>query len=236
MAYKCPPLIMKKIVSILMIMFACNMFCYSQTSTSYVGKGKLYQLQDFDTGTFVYCANYTYTNETLYGEHITSNNICVYQHPNTHNYSSSYGNYVEVQHSQCLTGSHLYSFSKGMLFYASGYGICAFTIRNNQLCLIKFYEDTLISVLDNNFSEGSDFSIYVVDNNTTYGSRQIQPSFYILNNGYLKYYESISSSVSSISAVRMEKTNGRKYNISGVEVDNPRNEIYIQDGKKIIKK
>lgn len=58
----------------------------------------------------------------------------------------------------------------------------------------------------------------------------------ILNNGYLKYYDSISSSASSINAVRMEEKNGRKYNISGVEVDNPRSEIYIRDGKKFIAK
>lgn len=234
MAYKRPIHIMKKIVSIMLIMFACNVFCYSQTNTSYVGKGKLYKLQDYDSDSFVYCANYSYTNETLYGEHITSNNICVYKHPNTHNYSSAHGSYVEVQHSQCLAGSHLHSFSKGMLFYVYGYGICAFTIKNKQLCLIKFYEDILISILDNNFTEGSDFSIYVIDNNTT--SRQIQPSFYILNNGYLKYYKNISSSTTSIYSVNMQETNSEKYNVSGLVVDDPKSEIYIQDGKKFIAK
>lgn len=234
MAYKCPPLIMKKIVSILMIMFACNMFCYSQTSTSYVGKGKLYQLQAFSDETFIYCANYNSTNETLYGEHITSNNICVFNNPNTTNYSSSHGDYVEIQHSQLEAGTRRYHFSKGMLFMAKNYGLCAFTIKGRALYLIRVVDDTIISVIDDNFSEGSDFSIYVTDINIS--RYDYEPSFYILNNGYLKYYESISSSASSINAVRMEDANGRKYNISGVEVDNPMNEIYIQDGKKIIKK
>lgn len=225
---------MKKIVSILVVMFVCNLFCYSQTSTNYVGKGKLYQLQAFSDETFIYCANYNSTNETLYGEHITSNNICVFNNPNTTNYSSSHGDYVEIQHSQLEAGTNRYHFSKGMLFMAKNYGLCAFTIKGRALYLIRVVDDTIISVIDDNFSEGSDFSIYVKDINTL--RYDYEPSFYILNNGYLKYYESISSSVSSISAVRMEKTNGRKYNISGVEVDNPRNEIYIQDGKKIIKK
>ena len=225
---------MKKIVSILVVMFVCNLFCYSQTSTNYVGKGKLYQLQAFSDETFIYCANYNSTNETLYGEHITSNNICVFNNPNTTNYSSSHGDYVEIQHSQLEAGTRRYHFSKGMLFMAKNYGLCAFTIKGRALYLIRVVSDTIISVIDDNFSEGSDFSIYVKDINTL--RYDYEPSFYILNNGYLKYYESISSSVSSISAVRMEKTNGRKYNISGVEVDNPRNEIYIQDGKKIIKK
>lgn len=234
MAYKYPHLIMKKIVSILVVMFVCNLFCYSQTSTNYVGKGKLYQLQAFSDETFIYCANYNSTNETLYGEHITSNNICVFNNPNTTNYSSSHGYYVEIQHSQLEAGTNRYHFSKGMLFMAKNYGLCAFTIKGRALYLIRVVDDTIISVIDDNFSEGSDFSIYVKDINTL--RYDYEPSFYILNNGYLKYYESISSSVSSISAVRMEKTNGRKYNISGVEVDNPRSEIYIQDGKKIIKK
>lgn len=234
MAYKCPHLIMKKIVSILVVMFVCNLFCYSQTSTNYVGKGKLYQLQAFSDETFIYCANYNSTNETLYGEHITSNNICVFNNPNTTNYSSSHGDYVEIQHSQLEAGTRRYHFSKGMLFMAKNYGLCAFTIKGRALYLIRVVDDTIISVIDDNFSEGSDFSIYVKDINIS--RYDYEPSFYILNNGYLKYYESISSSVSSISAVRMEKTNGRKYNISGVEVDNPRSEIYIQDGKKIIKK
>lgn len=225
---------MKKIVSILMIMFACNMFCYSQTSTSYVGKGKLYQLQAFSDETFIYCANYNSTNETLYGEHITSNNICVFNNPNTTNYSSSHGDYVEIQHSQLEAGTHRYHFSKGMLFMAKNYGLCAFTIKGRALYLIRVVDDTIISVLDNNFSESSDFSIYVRDQNIS--SYVYEPSFYILNNGYLKYYDSISSSASSINAVRMEEKNGRKYNISGVEVDNPRSEIYIRDGKKFIAK
>ena len=234
MAYKCPHLIMKKIVSILVVMFVCNLFCYSQTSTNYVGKGKLYQLQAFSDETFIYCANYNSTNETLYGEHITSNNICVFNNPNTTNYSSSHGDYVEIQHSQLEAGTHRYHFSKGMLFKAKNYGLCAFTIKGRALYLIRVVDDTIISVIDDNFSEGSDFSIYVKDINIS--RYDYEPSFYILNNGYLKYYENISSSASSINAVRMEEKNGRKYNISGVEVDNPRSEIYIRDGKKFIAK
>lgn len=215
------------------ILVGC-LYCYSQTSTNYVGKGKMYQLQGSDGDVFFYCANYYSTNETLYGEHITSNNICIFKYPNVQNYTSSHGNYIEIQHSQLLAGASRYSFSKGMLFYSRNYGLCAFTIKNNKLCLIKFYDDTIISVLDNNFSEASDFSIYVKDNNKLY--YDYEPSFYILNNGYLKYYANISSSVSSINAVRMEEANDRKFNISGVEIDNPRNEIYIQSGKKFIAK
>ena len=234
MAYNSLAIIMKKLLSVMVIVFTCNVFCYSQTNTSYVGKGKLYQLQDYDNNSFVYCANYSYTNETVYGEHITANNICVYKHPDIHNYSSSHGNYVEIQHSQYLAGSHFYSFSKGMLFYALGYGICAFTIKNKQLCLVKFEDDALISILDNNFTESSDFSIHVIDKNVS--SRYMQPSFYILNNGYLKYYQDISSSVSSVSSIKMDKVNGKKYNLEGVEIDNPQNEVYIQNGKKYIAK
>ena len=117
---------------------------------------------------------------------------------------------------------------------AKNYGLCAFTIKGRALYLIRVVDDTIISVIDDNFSEGSDFSIYVTDINIS--RYDYEPSFYILNNGYLKYYENISSSASSINAVRMEDANGRKYNIGGLEVDNPRSEIYIQDGKKIIKK
>lgn len=217
-----------------MIMFACNMFCYSQTSTSYVGKGKLYQLQAPSDETFIYCANYNSTNETLYGEHITSNNICVFEYPNNQNYSSTHGDYIEIQHSQKAAGTNRYIFSKGMLFMAKGYGLCAFTIKEKTLYLIRVEDDTVLSVLDDNFNEGSDFSIFVEDDNTN--GYKYEPDIYILNNGYLKFYVGIPTSLNSINTVRSEEVNDKLYNIGGVEVDNPRSEIYIQGGKKIIKK
>ncbi len=217
-------------------LFICNLYCFSQTSTNFVGEGKLYKLQGDSGEDYIYCANYSSTQETLYGEHIKSDLICVFNNSETRDYSSSHGNYIEIQHAQYLAGAHKFANSTGMLFYASKYGICAFTVKEKKLSLIKFIDDTLISVLDNNFSEGSDFSIYVVDKNTT--QRTLEPSFYILNNGYLTYYNNISSSVSSVqtSKARINNSDGRKINLQGIEIDNPKNEIYIQDGNKFVAK
>ena len=92
-----------------------------------------------------------------------------------------------------------------------------------------------MSVFDSNFHEGEDFSIFVKDNSFP-GSSRYEPSFWIINNGYVKVYNDVSSNVSSVSSVRAEENNSRMYNMSGLEIENPKNEIYIQDGKKIIAK
>ena len=93
-----------------------------------------------------------------------------------------------------------------------------------------------MSVFDSNFYEGSDFSILVIDNSALPASRRYEPSFWIINNGYVKVYNDVSGNVSSVSSVRIEKNNSKMYNTGGLEIEKTKNEIYIQDGKKIIAK
>ena len=126
-----------------------------------------------------------------------------------------------------------------MVFYAYPYGLCAFTINGKQLCLVNVRNDAIISVFDNNFSEGSDFSIFVKDRSVISASRRYEPSFYIVNNGYVKIYNDISSNRNNVDAVRDVRNNatkGKKYTLKGIETESPHDEIYIQDGKKIIAK
>lgn len=217
----------------MIVLLTSYLFCYSQDATYYVGKGKIYQLQLWNVDAIVYFANFNSTYETVYGEQITSNKICIYNSSNVQNYTSSYGDYIEIHHSQEFSASQLYTHTRNMLFFVTGYGICAFTLKNKTLSLVKFYDDTLISVLDDNFICGDDFSIFVRDGNRMPPSH-LEPSFWILNNGYIKYYSNVSSIASSVNAVKMDDVKGKQYNIGGVETNNPKNDVYIQDGKKYI--
>ncbi len=222
---------MKKIVLILFSLFINTLCSYSQNSTYYVGNGKMYYFNWGDLS-LVYVANYSASYETTYGEHITAEKICVFEGSNIGYYTSSHGDYIEIQHAQYASALD-YCISRNMLFYVYGYGICAFTKKNNTLCLIKFYEDTVISVIDSNFSEGSDFSIFVKD--VSQKNNRLEPFFWILNNGYLKYYSNVSNYASSIKkGINKDSSSSRMYNMNGFEIETPKHEVFIQDGKKKI--
>lgn len=150
-------------------------------------------------------------------------------------YTSTHGSYLEVQTSQYLAGARCFSNSQNIVFYVYGYGICAFTKKGKTLCLVNVKSDAVVSVFDSNFHEGDDFSIFVKDNSIP-GQSRYEPSFWIINNGYVKVYNDVSSYVSSVSSVRAEENNSKMYNTGGLEIEKPKNEIYIQDGKKIIAK
>ena len=222
---------MKKIALILFSLFINTLCSYSQNGTYYVDKGKMYYFNWSDYN-LVYVANYSASYETTYGEHITAEKICIFENSNIESYTSSHGEYVEIEHAQYGgTNAFDYCVSRNMLFYVTGYGICAFTKKNNTLSLIKFYDDKIISVIDNNFSEGSDFSILVKDMSRPNNVKE--PSFWILNNGYLKYYSNVSNYASSINnSIKKDSNSSRIYNMNGIEIETPRHEIFIQNGKK----
>ena len=226
--------IMKKNIFVLAVLFVSNVFCYSQDLTQYLGNGKLYQTSSWN-GIICY-ATFSYVNETVYGDHITSDKIYIYNWKNGFvGYSSSHGSYVEIQHSQYL-GTEGRSFSKNMVFHThlAQHNLCAFTIKGKNLYLVDVYNDNIISVFDSNFSEGTDFAIFVEDQ--SYPNNIFEPSIWIVNNGYIKVYKNISSHLTSINSVKEEKTNDKMYNLEGVEITNPHNEIYVQGGKKILAK
>lgn len=215
-----------------MFLFSCSI-CYSQDLTINLGKGKLYQLSGWED--LMCFATFSSVQETVYGDHVCSDQIYIYENNSFEGYTSTHGRYVEVQFSQYLNGSSCFSYSKNIVFYVYGYGLCAFTKNNNTLCLVNVKSDTVVSVFDYNFNEGSDFSILVKDNSVP-GSRWYEPSFWITNNGYVRVYNDVSSWVSSVNSVRAEDNNRKMYNMGGLEIEKPKNEIYIQDGKKIIAK
>ena len=227
---------MKKNIFVLAVLFVSNLLCYSQNLTQYLGKGKLYQTSSWEN---IMCyATFSYVNETVYGDHVTSDKIYLYDlnsNPNFVSYSSSHGNYVEIQHSQYFSGARCYAFSKNMVFYVYNYGLCAFTIKGKNLSLVNVYNDNVISVFDSNFSEGTDFAIFVKDNSIP-GQNRYEPSFWIVNNGYIKVYNDVSSNLTSINSVKEENVNDKMYSLEGVEITNPQNEIYVQGGKKILAK
>ena len=223
---------MNKLLFILTTVFSYSLFCNSQNLTQYLGKGKIYQTLSWED---VLCyATFNSVNSSVYGDHIKSNLIYLYENSNFVGYPSSHGDYVEIQHSQYISGStSSYTISKNMVFYAYPYGLCAFTINGKQLCLVNVRNDAIISVFDNNFSEGSDFSIFVKDRSVISASRRYEPSFYIVNNGYVKIYNDISSNRNNVDAVRDVRNNatkGKKYTLKGIETESPHDEIYIQDG------
>ena len=223
---------MKKIL-LLSTFFFMGSICYSQNLTQYLGRGKMYQLSGWED--LMCYATFSSVYETVYGEHVCSDKIYIYDNSGFEGYTSTHGSYVEVQYSQYLAGAMCFSYSKNMVFYVYGYGLCAFTKKGNTLCLVDVKSDTVVSVFDSNFKEGEDFSILVKDKSNRGGTR-FEPSFWITNNGYVKVYNDVSSNVSSVSSVSIDDKNGRMYNLSGMEIEKPKNEIYIQDGKKIIAK
>ena len=180
-------------------------------------------------------ATFSSVLETVYGDHVCSDQIYIYENNSFVGYTSTHGSYVEVQCSQYLSGARCFAYSRNIIFYVYGYGLCAFTKKNNVLYLVNVKSDTVVSVFDNNFNEGEDFSIFVKDNSVP-GSQRYEPSFWITNNGYVKVYTDVSSNVSSSRSVRLEQNNSRMYNMNGLETEKPKNEIFIQDGKKIIAK
>lgn len=117
-----------------------------------------------------------------------------------------------------------------MLFNVYHYGTCAFTIKGNTLSLVNVLDDSVVTVLDDNLNIGNDFAIFVKDESALMGNKY-EPSIWIFNNGNLKVYNNVSSSVSSIS---IDEKDSKKYNMGGIEVIKPNKEIYIQESKKIM--
>lgn len=223
---------MKKLLLLSMFFITCST-CYSQDLTQYIHSGKMYQYSGWVD--LMYHAAFLTDRHTLYGDHVSAGYIFIYENSRFVDYTSAHGRYVEVQYSQYLAGARCFTYSKNIVFYVYGYGLCAFTKNNNTLCLVNVKTDAVVSVFDSNFSEGDDFSILVKDNSIP-GSQFYEPSFWITNNGYVKVYNDVSSHVSSVSSVRTEDNNSRMYNTGGLEIEKPKNEIFIQEGKKIIAK
>lgn len=201
----------------------------AQDLSQYIGKCRIYQLPTFDNE--VYTANISSTFGSLYGERATASKISVFNGTNFYEYPTGHGYYVEFQYSHKVTAG--YSSSWHMMFCAYGYGLCAFVIEGNSLCIVKLKDDTIVSVLDSNFQAGDDFSIMVRDDSSLYGNR-FEPSIWIVNNGYVKVFNNISSHVSSVRSVEADKNSCKTFNIQGIETANPINGVYIQKGKKVI--
>ena len=223
---------MKKLLFLSMFFITCSI-CYSQNLTKYLGKGKMYQYSGWVD--LMCYATFSSVYETVYGDHVSADQIYIYENSDFVGYTSTHGRYVEVQYSQYLAGARCFSCSKNIVFYVYPYGLCAFTKKNNKLSLVNVKSDKVVSEFDSNFHAGDDFSILVKDNSIP-GSQRYEPSFWITNNGYVKVYNDVSSHVSSVSSVRTEDNNSRMYNTGGLEIEKPKNEIFIQEGKKIIVK
>lgn len=207
--------------------------CFSQTST-YIGKGKMYKMTGgyYD---YVYHATIPYTYSTLYSEEVPAEKLTVWKGDTPIEYSSVRGNYIEFQLYHNLSGG--YGTSRQFIFPIRFYkGLYAFVQEGKSLCVVNIENDSILMVLDSNFQRENDFSITVVDKTFIYGER-CEPQIFITNNGYVTKFDDISSNVTSISSIVNEKTyQSKKYTLGGVEITEPQNGIYIQDGKKILKK
>ncbi len=221
---------------LLVMLCVCSMGCVAQT-THYIGKSKVFVFPK--TGD-VYTAQIYSKDETVYNDsyYCSSVSFFSYSGDNYYTYSSSHGNYISFKsYNGAGSSSQNAAYSEQVVLqtYAEGIsGNYAFVIENRSLLLVKVGTDEVVSILETDFQWNNDFSIVVIDSSA--GSYWRVPQIWILNNGYVKIYKDFPTSTSQNSVSAKRISTGRKYNLGGVEVDNPTNGVYIQDSKKIIAK
>lgn len=224
---------MKKYCMIAFVIISCSLVCNSQNYTQYLGNVRTYV--DLKYGGVYYARN-VYASETVYGESVSADEILFVNEEGVYSYSSSFGRYKEFLYEHYVTGG--YTVSKGMKFYTKDYGTCAFAYGYGKLFLVTIDGDRIINVLDDDFNAASDFSIVVRDNSALYNSdKTYEPSIYIINNGYVKYYNDISSFITSIYlAKKSVSEGGKQFSLEGIEVNEQHKGVIIDNGKKIINK
>lgn len=224
---------MKKVLIIAFVLFSCCIVCKSQSYTQYLGPVKMY-IDPMWGG--VYYAGDVSSIETVYGEYTTADLLWSISEGDLYCSRSSHGDYVEFKYAKYVNDG--YSVSNAMRFYAKNYGMCCFTIGNGSLCLVNANEDTVLTVIDDNFHLGNDFSILVIDKSSMYNTdKMYEPSIYVVNNGYVKYYENISWFVTSVNSAKMNAPEGGKqFSLEGIEVNEQHKGVIIDNGKKIINK
>lgn len=211
---------------------AITLECSAQSST-YVGRSKIYMFPDWGDK---YAAKvYDWTGDGVINTYYFST-INLYEDGIFNSYSSSHGKYIAFNYLYyIMTG--LYDSCEQVIFKTytrNGSGYYAFVIAGNKLQIVDVKTDVIISTLETNFTKYDDFSITVEEKSRI--SDRNKPSFWIVNNGYVKIYDGFPPATSVNNIPTENVPSGIKYNLNGTVTNNPKDEIYIQDGKKYIAK
>lgn len=152
------------------------------------------------------------------------------------------GDYFPFQYTYMIISGR-YASCKQVMFCSNkgnGSGYYAFARDGGKICIVDLKTDDIISTFDinpyhsYNINKG-EFSIYVEDPSSV--NNEQEPSFWIYIGGSLYTYNGFPAATTSAKSIVMDnEESGRKYNLAGVEIENPKNEVYIQNGKKYIAK
>jgi hypothetical protein len=209
------------------------MDCVAQ-NTQYIGNSKVFVFPK--TGE-VYTAQVYSKDETIYNDTYFCTSVSFYSNGNFTTYSPQ-GMYLSFHSYNGAGSSSQNAVSSEQVIlqtYARGIsGNYAFVIQGQSLVLVKVETNEVVSILEPNYQWHNDFSIVVIDSSA--GSYWNVPQIWILNNGYVKIYNDFPTTTSQNSVSVKRNNTEKKYNLGGVEVDNPTNGIYIQNSKKIIAK
>ena len=222
---------MKRVTLISLALFLFTLTSAAQTTT-YLGKGKVYQLPNNEYD-YLYLANITFANSTLYNSILYANKINLYENNSFTSYQSSHGDYVSFQSNYCMISGKNASCEQFMFYYprlGTGNGYYAFVIKNNKLYIVDVKTDIIISNLMDVSSMGSDFAIVVNDNNGA-SNYYNPPTIWIVNNGYITIFDSIPTSVNS---PKYEIKTSKTFDLNGMETKTPHDGVFIQNGKKVV--
>jgi hypothetical protein len=111
----------------------------------------------------------------------------------------------------------------------------AFVVGNSKLMLVDIETDEIVSVLIDSFFADSDFSIKLKYGG--YGQSGYGINLQIMNSGYLYTFYNIPNNASAVNSVKTDASKrAQAYSLEGYEIASPSERIYIQDGKKVLKK
>lgn len=225
---------MKKYLSILSA-FLIAVSATAQDFETYVGNSKIYMWPLNAEGT-KYAACMSDWEGDFFNSTYFFNSLSIYNPSKKtfHTYSSEHGKYVAFQlFYNVMTGRK--DNCEQVAFWSNkgnGSGCYAFVVKSQNLYIVDVQTDAIIATLISNFERASDFSI-IVDDQSKLNDSAI-PSFWVVNNGWVKIYNGFPSSAAVRSATAEIGTPGTIYNLGGVEVPNPTYGIYVQDGKKVV--
>ena len=199
----------------------------AQDLRQYVGNCLIYSLNDAIGGE-IYAANIISASSDTNRDISQAASIFLHEDNKFQEYKTSYGYYKSFKFKK--TSSINYPSEEQFVFFnrtAGGSCYYAFTQQNDNLYLVDLKTDAIISVF-----EGVGFcdNIFV-----RASGMDSTPNFYIMCNGYINYYISYPSNLSSVRSITTGRVNeSRAYGLDGIEKSNPMNGIYVQDGKKIV--
>ncbi len=238
---------MKKTFLLFAMLLIASFNCNAQDVTEYVGKCKLYIFPNYDAYTsshefhgIRYTANVKYEDNTLYAKNLYYTAINIYDYSTPFNtYTTQHGMYVSFQYNFGKYHSHESAFSEQAMFRSDilgGSKYYAFTWDSGNLYLVDVKTDEIIYTFEKNIAQGTDFAIYVDTDEIQHERSNNMPSIWIINNGYVKIWNQIpvASSVKSISVD--PDVQDKTFNISGIEIEDPQEGVYIKNGKKYIAK